>query len=125
MSYHTYEKEHDSSSDEDSHSHNYPEPMLGVGYGSDSFQFVVPGTIFDVKIRESRVLHTIIGTCTFTRDEGKLRYAFFWASGMSSKYYEAFGGGYPTQRVIFNIAKKVALRNGFTTTEFKKCEGCK
>lgn len=118
MSFHTHAY-YDSSSDEEPEV-TYPEPILRA-QGS---QFVVTGTHFDVEIRESQKIRDIIGTCMFVRDEGKFRYAFSWKSGMNHEYHKAFGWDYPTESVIFNIGKNVALRNGFTLSEFKKCQGC-
>lgn len=109
----------DSSSDDEPEV-KYPEPILRA----QSSQFVVTRTHFDVKITESRQIRGIIGTCMFVRDEGKFRYAFSWGSGMNYRYHEEFGWDYPTESVIFNIGKKIALQNGFTSSEFEKCQGC-
>jgi len=118
MSFHIH-AEPDSSSDDEPEV-NYPEPILQAR-GS---KFVVTRTHFDVEIRESRQILDIIGTCMFVRDDGNFRYAFSWRSGMNDRYYKTFGWDYPTESEIFKIGKKVALQNGFTSSEFKKCQGC-
>ena len=103
----------DSSSEEEGEEEPRPEPILQAR-GS---RFVVIGTQFDVDIRENSQIRDIIGTCAFVRDNGQVRYAFFWKSGMNAKYFDLFGWDYPTDDTILKIGKGVALQNGFTRSE--------
>ena len=103
----------DSSSEEEGEEEPRPEPILQA---RDSL-FVVVGTQFDVDIRESSKIRDIIGTCAFVRDNGQVRYAFLWKSGMNAKYFDLFGWDYPTDDTILKIGKGVALQNGFTRSE--------